>query len=490
MYDDAGRVKTTISLDERGYEWPTSYAYDDAGKQTAVIDPCGHTIAYNYDSGLGVYRVDINSLGFNGTHMTVTHYQGTRRDYVTDACDNTTYFTYDTLGRVIKTTYPSVQYVNSSGQTVTSNLYTHIGYDGLGRKAYQSEQTPKADAGVNGGNLDAGDGVRRFDYDSAGRLVRVTLPQVPDPCNNNAMTNPLYDYIYDKYGNQVGIIDALGRLTAFKYDEQNRQTRKYMPFVVANLGAIDTAAEVYASIPANQPCEIRTYDDLGRLVTVTDFGGVLTVFSYDARGFVEYESHYSVGAYNPANPTYNANPDIYNVYDNLGRRQSVTVTVYNGSGGVVETNETGYTYDAEGHVIDISNPQGVIAYDYNNVTSHIESVKTPSDGSDTKIAYKYDVLGRLGQVIVNKRNGYTPSNETATYGYNPVGSRASLKYANGNFTQYTYDALNRLTNLTNYQTDQKTTTLSSFSYTHYADGMRRQLQENIGENRDNYIRVR
>ena len=102
------------------------------------------------------------------------------------------------------------------------------------------------------------------------------------------------------------------------------------------------------------------------------------VFSYDARGFVEYESHYSVGAYNSANPTYNANPDIYNVYDNLGRRQSVTVTVYNRSGGVVETNETGYTYDAEGHVIDISNPQGVIAYDYNNVTSHIESVKTPS----------------------------------------------------------------------------------------------------------------
>jgi len=99
-YDGAGRVECSITLDGRGYEQPTSYEYDAAGRQTAVIDPCGHDIDYIYDANLGVY--EIGSFTFNDTHVTVTHYTGNRRDYVIDANDQITRFEYDALGRVIR----------------------------------------------------------------------------------------------------------------------------------------------------------------------------------------------------------------------------------------------------------------------------------------------------------------------------------------------------------------------------------------------------
>ncbi len=44
---------------------------------------------------------------------------------------------HDSLGRIIKTTYPATQ---QNAQT-----YTYVKYDNLGRKAWESEQTAEVD---------------------------------------------------------------------------------------------------------------------------------------------------------------------------------------------------------------------------------------------------------------------------------------------------------------------------------------------------------
>ncbi|MHC4500452.1 MAG: hypothetical protein ACYS21_15235, partial [Planctomycetota bacterium] len=163
-YDAAGRVLMTISLDENGYEWPTSYEYDKAGKQITVIDPCGHDI--QRDANGATISADVNSLK---GHRTETEYKGTRHWKVTNALNNTTEFEYDGLGRVLKTIY---QAVPTHGVT-----YSHTGYDAFGRRWWQSSQVTESDADL----VDYSE-CKYFNYDSAGRLAVVSLPEVNDPC--------------------------------------------------------------------------------------------------------------------------------------------------------------------------------------------------------------------------------------------------------------------------------------------------------------------
>ena len=422
VYDDAGRVKTTISLDERGYEWPTSYAYDDAGKQTAVIDPCGHTIAYNYDSGLGVYRVDINSLGFNGTHRTETQYEGNRRKAVVDALGNTTSFSYDAMGRVIKTTYPAT--------TQNPVTYSYTEYDGFGRKTFESQQT----AETNPSNAVG----KTFDYDSAGRLSRVWLSAVIDP-RTSQWSEPCYIYGYDIYGDIVSQHDSLGRQTRFTYDYLHNQTSRILP---------------------DNRTEYKEYDNLGRLTKATDFKGQIIGYFYDSLGRLWYEKYYYNGSYYPTSP---ANVIEYE-YDNLGRRVSTAI----------DSNTYGYQYDAENRVLLVTSPQGEIGYDYNTITGKQQFVRTPADGTDTKVEYGYDAIGRLADVTVHKRNGVT-ANDKSTYGYNAVGSLDLLCHPNGDCSTYTYDSLNRLTELKNE--DGLSNVLSRFVYQLANNGRRQSVAE-------------
>ncbi|MFA7486156.1 MAG: hypothetical protein WCZ89_09040, partial [Phycisphaerae bacterium] len=172
---------------------------------------------------------------FTGTHRTVTVYDGTRRAAVVDALGNTTSFIYDSLGRAITTVYPAAEFEGSSGQQPT---YSHVEYDGLGRKSFESQQTDQS-------NHDYAIG-KSFEYDLSGRLTKVILPAVTGG-------TPEYRYFYDTFGNMVGILDPLNRMTVFEYDEFNRQIFKFMPFAFVDpTGGEITVDYIYESIPAEQ----------------------------------------------------------------------------------------------------------------------------------------------------------------------------------------------------------------------------------------------
>jgi fibro-slime domain-containing protein/RHS repeat-associated protein len=449
QYDAAGRVEATISLDEQADEHITEYGYDNAGRQITVTDANGNT--------------------------TLTHYLGNRRDYVVDARgtiggvdpnDYKTSFEYDALGRIIKTTHPPTEFEGSGG--VAQNTYSHVGYDNLGRKLWQSDIVAQADA------VDVPESEKRyFEYDAAGRLVATILPE---PQAGAGV--PRYDYFYDDYGNMAGILDPLGRLTVFEYDEHGRQTVKYMPFTAADANVIYSAVDVYAELAATSPqpkCETSEYDDFGRLVKTTDCKGQVTGYFYDNQGRLEFQRFYGSDSFYPNDP----NETVQYIYDNLGQKTQVDVTDFDSS--TVST--YGYDYDDQSRVVEVNTPQGTIGYGYNDITSSMESVCTPSSGIiESKISYGYDELGRLKTVTVNKRNGQSVA-ETSNYQYSPVGSRETLQYANNNYAEYQYDALNRLTSLTNWQDDNKSTALSSFQYTLQADGMRTKVVETVDETR-------
>ena len=78
---------------------------------------------------------------------------------------------------------------------------------------------------------------------------------------------------------------------------------------------------------------------------------------------------------------------------------------------------------------------------------------------------------------MTRRNGTAVTEAATTYGYNDNGSRESVLLPNGACAQYEYNAMNRLTEVVNFQTqptpaDPNKPQLSRFLYGHYADGQR------------------
>ena len=109
-------------------------------------------------------------------------------------------------------------------------------------------------------------------------------------------------------------------------------------------------------------------------------------------------------------------------------------------------------------------------FHYDNLGNRTLLKFTAPDGNVAEVQYDYDELSRLKKVIV-------PDGET-TYAYDLVGNRERVNYANGTFTQYGYDKLNRLTSLETRKPDNSL--VASYSYTLYPTGHRKQVTEHSG----------
>ena len=469
-YDDAGRVYRSyaLSLDSEGKPvevLQSQYDYDDAGKQTEVISLPNHSAPER--------------------SVTTTSYEGNRRDSVTDGKSEITSFDYDALGRVMTTTLPDAEFEGSSGADAT---YLYVEYDGLGRKVKESKQTSINDP------ESSSIAWKTFHYDLQGRLIAVDLPQVDlDPHGTEDLQTPMYDYIYDVYGNQVGILDAKDRLTVFKYDHLHRQVEKFMPFAVDPCDITD-AASVYTELDAlaTEPdSETQAYDAEGRLDIVSDYEKQITEFVYDGRGRLEYKKYYAFVDTNEdaENDNYvNGTPTegYQYVYDALGRQDQVKY-LYNDTGSLDKyIVDQDFTYDVEGRVIQIvsnddplvDDDEGILHYDYDVATGRKVSTWTGINIAQkiSRTDYRYDDLGRLAEVEVVRRDNADVSGEVTSYTYDKNGNRLTMDLPNSIDTAYTYDALNRLTNV-NHEVSE--TTKSSFAYTLAADGQRVSVQEQV-----------
>ncbi len=460
IYDIAGRVAMTLTLDEEGYEQPTGYKYDKAGKQIAVADAKDYGLIkgthYTYDNPwyvinesvlANLLQMDIAAISTAST----TDYQGTRQWKVTDDRGNTTEFTYDALGRIIMTTFPAT--------TQNPITYAHVTYDGLGRKIFESEQTTQ----INPDNAVG----KEFEYDASGRLSAVVLAAVPDSENGNVLTCPRYEYKYDDFGNQIEIWDKLKqdpltgvvndtykRITKFTYNELHQQTSRQLP---------------------GTQTEYKEYDEFGRIRKATDFDGQVAGYVYnDADNGLLSEVRYYADemAYQANHPAGTFGLKIGYTYDKLGRKVTETID---------DTQTWTYYYDAEGRIEAIVNPQGIVGYEYSDITGRKGAVVVPeslgSSNHRERIEYGYDEIGRLSDVEAVKRGGAGIS-ELTHYQYDAAGSLEMITYPTGTTTDYDYDELNRLTSVTNRNSQSQT--LSSFIYTLNDNGSRDHVVETMG----------
>lgn len=471
IYSPAGQVEQ--QSDPMGRT--TTYAYEPEPGVTVVTSPTGIATRYAYEYGLMTSRI----VGWDGN-------ESADWSYAYDPVSGGTEAVYDPAGLSVSRTFDAQGRVLSRRVGNNTTKYT---YDSLGDVLTET---------------DALGTKTTYEYDSGGELLSKTtplgegLPMVTSHWEYGsgsqagellASTDPIghtTHYSYNVFGDPMSVTDPLGHETTMSYDPDGLLLTTTAPN--GNVTGGDAAAHTTT----------REYDAAGELVTVTDGLGGVTRYGYNEDGqqtsVVDPSARSTTYVYDlggdrvsvkrgeePASKaTYNAEGQIVTredaggrvttfQYSDLGYRTAVTV---NGS-------TTRTTYDRDGKPTEVQLPTGDRTYyEYNeegrlrflgysdSTTPYVENTydaagrRTAQRTDSTTSHSAYDALDRL----TSETDG---SGRTTGYEYDAAGNLTAITYPNGKTVRHTYDAANNLTQIEDWL-GHKT------EYKYDADGNREQ----------------
>ncbi len=493
-YDDLNR----LSLQEDAEHQITQYEYDHNGNLVRRINPRKFDMRYSYDK--------VNRL------KTVTDALSNVWEYTYDGNGNlertidplkvVTLNLYDELDRVKSVT---LNYVPNAALTVDQNVTTRFEYDLAGnlrfvydpRGGYKTEHRYDA-AHRRILTIDNEGGKTEYHYDRVNNLVTQVDPNdhttqsVFDGLNRKKIvTNPeghSVQFEYDRLGNLLNLTDARHNPTTFTYDGMNRPILRvdarqgqwrYEYDAMGNIlreidanGHINntyTYDKVYrrrSSTDAEEHSTKYTYDENGNLLTLTDGNNHTTTYIYDeldrltsTTNAEEETTHYQ---YDPlGNRTHLIEADgivtLY-TYDPLYRLSSVTQNYQNSLGKGADVNvDTHYSYDEVGNLLTITDAEAhQTHFSYDGLNRLVKEVDANANTWD----YEYDGVNRIARIdALRHRTSYSyyPDNRlhqidyydgtAVVYSYDENNNRLTMVDHLGT-TTWTYDALNRVTNVT------------------------------------------
>lgn len=508
-YDDAGRLTQITEPDPDGsgpLTAPTqSTTYNSLGQIASQTDASGKTTTYEYDS--------------LGRETSVT---GPDPDGSGPETASTTQYQYDAVGNLLSVT-------DSLG------FVTSYSYDNLNRQISETQPDPDGSASLTSPQT-------YYTYDAAGNLLSRTDPdgntttytydavnRVQSETDANSHTTA---YTYDSNANLTSITDRNGKVREFTYDALNRKIREQWrdeaegPVVETINYTYDTLGRLTAAGDSESSYSY-SYDELGRLISESNAGTV------DLPTVVLNRTYNAAGQLSSVSATVNNVADFVNEYeyDNLGRVTSLAQSGVTGgssvSGKLVEFSynalgqvttidrysdltETqlvahtsygmddahrvtsishingstiiaayGLTYDSNSRITQITSPDGTVNYSYDN---NGQLTSADDAGANPDYSYSYDSNGnRTNSGYSTDTNNELSTDGTYSYQYDAEGNRSQrTTIATGDVVLYTWDARNRLTDLT-YKDSSGTTT----SHTHYVyDVFDRRIGKYIDSNGD------
>jgi|CXWL01.1.fsa_nt_gi RHS repeat-associated protein len=447
----------------------TQFTYDAVFSQvTSITDELGHQTLLDIDPANGNIRSITSVVGAVGggddvtTQLTYTA-QGLV-DLVTDPLGRVTDYDYNLLGRLIQLTYAKgttdqgvQQFEYDAAGNITAfidenNHRTEFAYDQMDRLtltrdpflhetgfAYDAAGNliRTTDARTNQTNYgydvlnrrfsmtDANNGITEFAYDVADTVVSATDPLGHATTYTYDLRGRLVRTIdsaggttrfgYDANNNLTSLIDPVGNATVSAYDARDRMVRETDPLGHATRYHYDSVDNVIGMIDRNGQAMAYAYDDLDRLNTETWVGGGNVVTSaYDKVGnLTSFFDQFSTLAF-----TYD-NRDRVKTVDNQGTPNGPRVAL-------------SYVYDGAGNILAVA-----------------DAINGAAAGTN---AYTYDALNRTTRVT---QSGAGVADKRVDFSYNEVSQFASVSrfssLAGGQAvatTNYNYDALNRITNMT------------------------------------------
>ncbi|MCP4111829.1 MAG: hypothetical protein GY749_40935, partial [Desulfobacteraceae bacterium] len=419
-YDEKGDKLTFTDRDGN----ITGYAYDELGRNTDTwycgeSDTCTETEA--------IYKTG-TEYDAAGNITAATDENGVRTEYDYDEAGRKTVVRQFHNDQVLETVYTYDD--NSNAETVTdANIHTvtyeyddlnrlvkTVFHDGSYTEITYNSQGLKEHEYAQALPDQTERIITRYEYDAAGRLERV----ISDFGGPDEMETA---YEYDEAGNRISQTDPNTHVTRWVYDHMGRVTKHTLP---------ESMSESF------------TYYPNGEVKTGTDFNNNTTTFAYYPYGRLKSK-------------TFQDGSSVSYTYTPGGRTDTVTDS----------RGETDHDYDFRGRLIRVLNPDGTeISYTYYPDGSR-KTVTVPSGTTD----YTYDDLNRPETVA-------GPDGLSTSYTYDSVGNRKSMTYPNGNATEYEYDALNRLKEITTRNSDSEIT--ARYSYGLGAAGNRTGVEDHTG----------
>ena len=433
----AANATTSPSLTARllddGTTQYSSATYTASGLIATSIDPKGRTTNYSYDLNNNIDLTKVtqtNSASSTGVDVlsTMTYNQGTTVPLhvpiaVTDASGQTTRMQYYTNGLLNTRTVT----VGGVDQVTTLTYWPSTWY-------------LKQVAGpISGANIN-------YSYNTSGRVHSVTDSE-------NYTVTTLYDKL-DRpttvtYPDGTSDQTIYNKLDVYEQiDRQNRTTYNYY----------DAIRELLQTTDPQGRGTWYSWCKCGGLSTLTDANGSLTSWGLDLQGRVTSKTYAG-----------HTSPDISYVYEtNISRLHSMTdangnistysynsdntlgSTSYTLGTGVAATANVSFTYDtAYNRVLTMLDGTGTTTYAYNSVTV------PPTLGAGRLATITSPVYGtsHTATISYNKSDG-------TTSGYDELGRAVGWGIdqttTNANNVSTTFDALGRVTNVTN--------ALGSFTY--------------------------
>jgi RHS repeat-associated protein len=434
--------------DQRGKRNWFTYDSSGNGNITSVTDALNNRTDYTYNSLHKITRIEYP--GSPRPMVDMNYNAQGNLTYFKDPMGNETQFTNDTRGNLtgiqsignslvnMTYTYDSSNYL----RTMTDNrtgAQTQLEHDSAGNlRVHKDPMTPTNDT--------------VFEYNGFSKVKRVT-----DPEGN------IINFYYDLMGNLASMTDANLKSTSYEYNYRGQVTK------------ITDALNNITQFAYGSGCP-SCATGVEKLTSVTDARGKTTTFEYDLAGrLIKETDHlgkFKTYAYDvPLNKITKTDEDgvvIHYTHDDLYRLTQISYP---------NSTTATFGYDARGNMISAANPNisyNPLTYDLNNRLTSV------LDSNGKTISYQYNALNQRTQVT-------TPDGRTITYGYDngnrlgqittPVGvfnisydlagRRQTLSYPNLVTTTYTPNKAGFLTNLLTRYNEQ--TTINSFVYT--PDGM-------------------
>lgn len=373
---------------------------------------------------------------------------------ITDGQGNRRTTAYENIAESTNYAKSALPTARKSPLGVAGSYQTDIGYN-LTHGLAESVKNPELETSTTGWNIDPANNLftpatvttalnntSGLGYTPTGRPTRITAAQqFAQGGANGASTRLNWTG-----GLLTGVIDPLNRAITLTRDTHGNLTE-----------TTDPRNPLWKTI--------RTYDALGRVITVTDARGGITRYTYDAAGNVLTTTQELPGLPSIVNThTYDANGNLATHLDPRGTLTTYTYDIGNRLttisrivSGVTTTRTLGYDnasrvtsvtnennntstriFDAAGRVSTEALPLSrTTQYTY-DADSRLKTVTDPEGRTTT---YEYDKVGRVTSVT-------NTLGLTQRYQYNPEGRLAAFTDARGNTTRYGYDRNGNLTSVT------------------------------------------